>query len=157
MTGSGPHDAHVKRHTRSAQDLHQLSEDMATTATRLVRWLPTDGFNLSLAATRILGRLSDHGPTRISDIADLEHSSQPTITNHVKRLEAAGLVHRDPDPADARASLIDLTAQGREQLAKLRHLLGTNVEPHLDQLNNRDLQVLESGLAVLKRIIGTKG
>jgi DNA-binding MarR family transcriptional regulator len=146
----------VKRHSRSAQDLHQLSEDMATTATRLVRWLPTEGFNLSLAAVRILGRLSDRGPTRISDIAVLEHSTQPTITNHVKRLEAAGLVHRDPDPADARAWLIDLTPEGREQLAHLRRLLGTNVEPHLDRLSNRDLQALESGLIVLKRIIGTK-
>lgn len=147
----------MKRHSRSAQDLHQLSQDMATTATRLVRWLPTDGFTVSLAAARILGRLSDGGPTRISRIAELEHSSQPTITNHVKRLEAAGLVHRDPDPADARAWLIDLTPEGREQLATLRHLLGTNVEPHLDQLSNRDLQALESGLAVLKRVIGMKG
>ncbi|MGI3780082.1 MAG: MarR family transcriptional regulator, partial [Janthinobacterium lividum] len=84
----------MKRHSRSSLELHSLSEDLATTATRVVRWLPTDGFNLSLAAARVLGRLSDHGPTRISVIAELEHSSQPTITNHVKRLERAHLVQR---------------------------------------------------------------
>jgi DNA-binding MarR family transcriptional regulator len=129
---------------------------MATTATRMVRWLPTDGFNVSLAAARILGRLSDRGPIRISDIAALEHSSQPTITNHVKRLELAGLVQREPDPSDARASLIELTAQGHNQVSRLRHLLGVNVEPHLTRLSNRDLQALEAGFKVMKRIISAE-
>ena len=47
---------------------------------------------MSLAAARLLARLLDNGPTRISDLAIQERCSQPTITNHVKRLEAAGLV-----------------------------------------------------------------
>lgn len=146
----------MKQHTRSVQDLHRLSEDMAITATRMVRWLPTDGFSLSLAAARILGRLSDRGPTRISDLAQLEHSSQPTITNHVKRLELADLVRREPDPTDARAWLIDLTPEGRERFSELRHLLGANVEPHLAQLSDRDLQALETGLAIMNKIIASK-
>jgi DNA-binding MarR family transcriptional regulator len=129
---------------------------MATTATRMVRWLPTGGFNVSLAAARILGRLSDRGPIRISDIAALEHSSQPTITNHVKRLELAGLVHREPDPSDARAWLIELTPQGHNQVSRLRHLLGVNVEPHLARLSNRDLQALEAGLKVMNRVISAE-
>ena len=81
-------------------DLHQLGEDLVTTAARVVRWVPTDGFTLSLAATRVLARLLDNGPTRISDLATQERCSQPTITNHVKRLETAGLVARATDPHD---------------------------------------------------------
>ena len=74
--------------------------------------MPTDGFTMSLAATRLMARLLDNGPTRISDLATQERSSQPTITNHVKRLEAAGLVGRATDPQDLRAWMIDLTPPG---------------------------------------------
>jgi DNA-binding MarR family transcriptional regulator len=38
----------------------------------------------------------------------------PTVTRMLQRMEAAGLVERRPDPADARVSLVFLTEQGRE-------------------------------------------
>ncbi len=134
-------------------DLHQLGEDIATTAARVVRWLPTEGFDLSLSATRILARLSDRGPTRISDLATQERCSQPTITNHVKRLEAAGLVQRGSDPHDARAWMIDLTPEGRQRLRSLRDTLGTNVEPYLSKMSKRDLKALRDGVGALQRLM----
>jgi DNA-binding MarR family transcriptional regulator len=79
---------------RSPQELEQLGRELAATATDMVRWVPTEGIQLSLAAARVMARLMDNGPTRISDIATLEHSSQPTMTNHVKRLERVELVPR---------------------------------------------------------------
>ena len=99
-------------------DLRQLGEELVTTAARIVRWVPTDGFTLSLAAARLLARMLDNGPTRISDLATQERCSQPTITNHVKRLETAGLVDRAVDPHDARAWMIDLTPAGQQRLAE---------------------------------------
>jgi DNA-binding MarR family transcriptional regulator len=91
-------------------DLHALGEDLITTAARVVRWVPKEnGFSISLAAARLLARLQDNGPTRISDLALTEKCSQPTITNHVKRLEAAHLVERAADSRDARAWMIKLT------------------------------------------------
>ena len=72
---------------------------------------------ISLAAARLLARLQDNGPTRISDLAVAERCSQPTITNHVKRLEAAHLVDRAADPRDARAWMIKLTKTGEQQLS----------------------------------------
>jgi DNA-binding MarR family transcriptional regulator len=38
----------------------------------------------------------------------------PTVTRMLQRMEAAGLVERRPDPADARVSLVYLTEQGRQ-------------------------------------------
>lgn len=134
-------------------DLHRLGEDLVTTAARIVRWVPTDGFTLSLSATRILARLSDNGPTRISDLAVRERCSQPTITNHVKRLEAAGLVSRGTDPHDARAWMIDLTPAGRERLSSLRDTLGTNIEPYLGRMTKRELKALRGGITAMQRLI----
>ncbi len=134
-------------------ELHALGEDLVTTCGRVIRWMPTDGFTMSLAATRLMARLLDNGPTRISDLATQERSSQPTITNHVKRLEAAGLVARATNPQDLRAWMIDLTPAGHERLTQLRHTLGTNVEPHLAQLSKRELKALRDGLEVMQRLI----
>jgi DNA-binding MarR family transcriptional regulator len=134
-------------------DIHQLGEELVTTAARVIRWAPTDGFTMSLAAARLLARLFDNGPTRISDLATQERSSQPTITNHVKRLEAAGLVARATDPSDLRAWMIDLTPAGHDQLRQLRQRLGTNVEPYLARLSKRDIKALREGLEVMRRLV----
>ena len=136
------------------EDLRQLGEDLITTAARTLRWVPNpDSFGLSLAAARILARLSDNGPTRISDLAEQELSSQPTITNHVKRLEAAGLVARSADAHDARAWQISLTSEGIRQLAEMRNILGTRVEPYLARMSRRDLKALREGVDAMRRLM----
>ncbi|SDR80549.1 DNA-binding transcriptional regulator, MarR family [Friedmanniella luteola] len=136
------------------EDLHTLGEDLITTSARVVRWVPKSStFTLSLAAARILARLSDNGPTRISELAVAERCSQPTITNHIKRLEAAGLVARNADVRDARAWMIELTPEGREQLATLRDSLGTGVEPYLARLSRRDLKALREGVDAMRRLM----
>lgn len=135
-------------------DLHRLGQDLITTSARIVRWVPkSDGFTLSLAAVRILARLNDAGPTRISDLAIAERCSQPTITNHVKRLEGLSLVDRQPDPRDARAWMIGLTPAGLSELAGIRDSLGTSVEPYLAQLSRRDLKALHDGVEAMHRLL----
>lgn len=135
------------------EDLRQLGEDLVTTSARIVRWVQTDGLTLSLASARILARLFDRGSARISDLAAAERSSQPTITNHVKRLEAMGLVERTADASDARAWIIRLTEQGHAQLAEMRMALGTNVAPSLAQLSSNDRRALREGIDVMRRLM----
>jgi len=136
------------------QDLHGLGEDLVTTSARIVRWVPkSDRFSLSLAAARILARLNDNGPTRISDLATAERCSQPTITNHVKRLEAMGLVDREADPRDARAWMIGLNPAGKKELNDMRDSLGTSLEPYLARLSRRDLKALREGVETMRRLM----
>jgi DNA-binding MarR family transcriptional regulator len=138
----------------SDPSLQKLGEDLITTAARIVRWVPkSDDIVLSLAAARILARLNDSGPTRISDLATVERSSQPTITNHVKRLEALHLVERRIHPGDARAWIISLTAEGERELAAMRHELGVSLEPFLAALSRQDLAALREGVAVMHRLM----
>jgi DNA-binding MarR family transcriptional regulator len=138
-------------------DLHGLGEELITTAARMVRWVPKDpSFGISLAATRLLARLQDNGPTRISELAVAERCSQPTITNHVKRLEAAGLVHRQVDPGDARAWIITLTQHGEEQLANMRASLATSLQPHLAALSRKDRKALREGIEAMRLLMGQK-
>ena len=67
---------------------------------------------LPFAQARLLSTIEDQGAARISDLAALDHCSQPTMTMQVRRLEDAGLVSRTVDPDDARAVLIRITPKG---------------------------------------------
>lgn len=138
-------------------DLHALGEDLISTAARMVRWVPKEnGFSISLAAARLLARLHDNGPTRISELAVAERCSQPTITNHVKRLEAAQLVDRAADPRDARAWMIKLTKKGNQQLVSMRNSIGTSLEPYLATMSKRDLKALREGVDAMQRLMAVE-
>jgi DNA-binding MarR family transcriptional regulator len=142
---------------RMDDDLHALGEDLITTAARVVRWIPREnGFGISLAAARLLARLQDDGPTRISELAVAENCSQPTITNHVKRLEAAHLVDRAADPRDARAWMIKLTKKGNQQLSLMRDSIGTSLEPYLANMSRRDLKALREGVEAMQRLMAVE-
>src|ERR1700687_4285339 len=75
---------------------------------------------LPFAQARLLSTIEDQGAARISDLATLDHCSQPTMTTQVRRLEDAGLVSRTVDPGDARAVLIRITAEGLHTLNQVR-------------------------------------
>ncbi len=137
-----------------SDDLQQLGEELITTAGRMIRWVPKPNrIRLSFPAARIMARLQDTGPSRIIDLAEQERSSQPTITNHVKRLERAGLVERSPDAKDARAWRIKLTNSGCKELAEMRQAIGTNLEPYLAQMSRRDRKALQDGIGAMQRLI----
>ncbi len=138
------------------EDLLALGEDLVTTAARVVRWVPRDDFGLSLAAVRLLARIYDHGPVRISDLAVAENCSQPTITNHVKKLEAEALVDRTADPKDARVWMIDLTDHGRQRLLEMRHSLGTSVLPMVSSLSRKDQKALRDGVEAMRRLMAVQ-
>lgn len=136
------------------EDLYALGEDLVTTASRIARWVPKQGCDLSLSSLRLLARLIEGGPTRISDLAVAERCSQPTITHQVKRLESLGLVTRTAYPRDARAWMIDLTPRGRDQVLEIRGTLGRNVHPYLSRLSDADIRALREGLVALRRLMG---
>lgn len=138
-------------------DLHQLGEDLIATSARVVRWTPAERAALSVAATRILSRLRDAGQLKISDLAAQERSSQPTITNHIKRLEELGYVERHSDPRDARVSLISVTSQGRAQLSAIRHELGSFLAPRLATLSDSEREAIRTAITALNRLVDSDG
>jgi DNA-binding MarR family transcriptional regulator len=68
----------------------------------------------------LLRRLADCAPVRLSDLAADLGLDISTVSRQVARLTDQRLVRRQADPADARAGHLDLTARGRELLAKVR-------------------------------------
>ena len=138
----------------SAASHTSLGVDLLGVVARLNR-LATQRTTLPLpwAQARLLSTIEDQGPTRISDLAALDHCSQPTMTMQVRRLEDAGLVTRAADPADARAVLIEITPAGRETLRQVRADRAAVIDPHIAALDDDDRQTLAAGVRVLQRLL----
>lgn len=69
----------------------------------------------------VLAMLRETGPCRVGVLAARVPCSQPTATAAVAELEGPGLVRREPDPADGRATRVALTEEGERALRGVAH------------------------------------
>ncbi|MET8680418.1 MarR family transcriptional regulator [Streptomyces sp. NPDC004647] len=76
--------------------------------------------DLEPAAYGLLVRLEDAGQQRATDLAAYFGVGKATMSRQLRALEELGLVTREPDPADGRASLVDLTEVGRTRFSAVR-------------------------------------
>lgn len=131
-----------------------LAADLLSVVARINR-LATQRVTLQLpvAQARLLSTIEDRGAARISDLAALDHTSQPTMTTQVKRLEDAGLVSREADPDDARAVRISITPAGRAALARVRSDRGATIDPYLERLDAVDRQTLTEAVRVMRALL----
>ena len=78
------------------------------------------GLSLERAAYPLLRRIGEAVTVRTSDVAAALSVDVSTVSRQVKQLELDGLVAREPDPSDGRASVLALTPAGYEALDRLR-------------------------------------
>lgn len=105
------------------------------------------------AQARLLSTIEELSTARISELASVDHCSQPTMTTQVRRLEDAGLTTRTSDPHDARAVLIGITDKGIETMARVRQDRAAALDPELDRLAPEDRRTLADAVAVLDRFL----
>jgi DNA-binding MarR family transcriptional regulator len=68
----------------------------------------------------LLIRLAEVGGARGTDLAAFFGIGKPTISRQVKMLEELGLVERQSQEGDARASVLVLTEDGQRRMARMR-------------------------------------
>ena len=96
----------------------ELERQLGLLARRLAKPVrlhgPSGWTVLDRPAFQALWRVVDEGPLRATALAALVEVDLSVVSRQLKALEAAGFVHREADPADARASLVTVTAAGQE-------------------------------------------
>ncbi|MFI1470822.1 MarR family winged helix-turn-helix transcriptional regulator [Streptomyces wuyuanensis] len=75
---------------------------------------------LEPAAYGLLVRLEESGPQRATDLAGYFGVGKATMSRQLRALEELGLVTREPDPADGRASLVRPTDEGLTRFRAVR-------------------------------------
>jgi MarR family transcriptional regulator for hemolysin len=93
--------------TRSAKAVSRAFDDaLADQGGTLPTWL---------VMAAVAGGLRDSQRTIAADLG-IEGA---TLTHHLRRMEADGLVRRERDPQDKRAQLVELTDEGRHRFGSL--------------------------------------
>ena len=132
---------------------HALADDLLRHAARLSRWANRHAdLGMPWAQARVLSLVEELAPVRVTTLAEADDTSQPTMTTQVQRLVADGLVVRTPDPADARASLVTLTAAGSRALTEARRARGRALAPVLDRVEP-DPEQLRAAVALLAELV----
>ncbi|WP_235547636.1 MULTISPECIES: MarR family winged helix-turn-helix transcriptional regulator [unclassified Nocardioides] len=129
----------------------ELASDLVVHAARLVRAVRRE---LELpAGTRIISLLDEHGPLGITQLADLDRCSQPTMSAAVAQLVESGWVSKAPNPADARGTVVTLSDSGRDELARIRRLHGDRIAAIVAAHPDLTTEDLATAVAVLRAIL----
>ena len=128
-----------------------LAAGIAAGVERLIGLLrslsPADG--LSPTATATLATLERSGPRRLTALAVQGGVTQPAMTQLIARLEDAGLVRGEADPADGRVVQVRLTDQGRDTLARRRAVRAERLAVILDRISPQDRAALGAALPAI--------
>ena len=110
--------------------------------------------DLSRTSASVLAALRDGGPQRVTTLALAESIAQPSMTTLLSRLERDGLVERGSDPADARAVLVTITAEGLERLMRIRDARAAAIEARLAELDPADRDAIAAAIPALAKLTG---
>ena len=121
---------------------------------RLGSWLrlAVPAVEWSSAALSTLDLLARLGPRRITELVAAERISQPGMTGLVGRMAAAGLVAREADPTDGRATLVSVTSSGLDYLAQIHQARARTVAEQISRLSPAHMQSLVEAAGALKAL-----
>ena len=95
-------------------------------------------FDITPSNLRALRSLGHHGAMRLSELSEHLHIAPRSATEVVDALESRGLVERHRDPADRRATLVEVTEQGAGVLDAVSAARGTEAERVFGRLSQAD-------------------
>jgi DNA-binding MarR family transcriptional regulator len=121
---------------------------------RIVRRLKreTDGDH-PVSVIAALGSLNKRGPLTLSELAEVEGISRPSMTVLAASLFDQKLIGRQPDPSDGRLVRVHVTDNGKRVLERSRSRRDAYLTKQLRELSRDELWILNEAAAILLRLI----
>ena len=122
---------------------------------RLARRLRTSGDPEGLTATQssVLSTLVREEPVRAGDLAEAEALNPTLLSRILGHLEERGLVAREPDPEDRRATLARATTAGRRLVERLRARRAALLLEWLEDISPERRASLLAALPALEELV----
>ena len=92
-------------------------------------------------------------PATLNQVATRVKRGAPAISRAIETMVRAGLVERQPDPANRRRLALRLTDDGRAAMAR-PPAADRSLEGRLGRLATSEMRALERGLEILERLPG---
>jgi DNA-binding MarR family transcriptional regulator len=147
-SGSAPDVATAGQRRRVAQVADNVLELMRSFNRVKARVLAAAERDVEWSAHLLLRNLQSEGPKRASELAECVHVDPSTVSRQVAALVRGGLLERQADPADGRASLLVLTDMAHAVLADHARL---RLDSFADMLHDWSEDDLEHFAVLLAR------
>lgn len=143
--------------TEIPKDAIALADELRTALHHVFRRLrqesDDDPSGLTLQQKMLISTISLQPGIGVAELARQEKLRGPTMSGHIKTLEALNLVKRDaPDPEDRRRSGLLLTEHGAAVLADIRSRRRDWLARRLSQLPPEGAAALRNALVYLNEI-----
>lgn len=147
----------MKKHPTIAPRALQLSEDLRQALKLLTREMRRDTALLEseipLAQYMIMATLQEHPGIGVAELARREKVRGPTMSAHIKAMEASGLVTRDAgDPDDRRRSGLHLSALGEQKITAVRDQRRDWMAQRIARLSPASLDALAAAIGPLMEL-----
>jgi DNA-binding MarR family transcriptional regulator len=108
--------------------------------------------NFSQQHYTILKLLKENKQLYVTEIVDMLGITKPQMTSLIDKLIFMGYVNRTNDINDRRKIFISLTEEGKTITAKANTAIENQMDNHLIQLTQQELESLENGLLILQKM-----
>jgi len=137
-----------------AELIDYVAERLPGRAVLLVRLLVRQVHTREISRTEleVLSILVE-GPRRITELAELEGTAQPTMTLLVKRLQEKGWVQREGLECDGRVVIVSITDAGRDAQQRYRGLFLAAMRADLQALSDEQLQALAEATGTISSFV----
>ncbi|RUM08412.1 bifunctional helix-turn-helix transcriptional regulator/GNAT family N-acetyltransferase [Rhizobium chutanense] len=107
----------------------------------------------TLTDARILFEIGSHaGISAVSLVRDL-HLDPAYLSRILKRFRAEGLIETDPDPADLRSQIINVTDQGRAQFEELGRRANAQIAARFDTLARGEPEAAVRAMGTIRALL----
>ena len=111
--------------------------------------------SFSLTEARVIYELAQRGSTTASELGGELSLDAGYLSRIVRKFEQRRLISKRPSEADARQSVLSLTARGRKEFESLNQLSRNQVEEILNDLTPLDQSRLVGAMRTIEEILGT--
>lgn len=135
----------------TTDDLSHDASDLRMATFRLARRLRAQRAvdSMSDGQFAVLAALAVHGAHTLSELAEHERVSAPSMNRTVNCLEESGYLSRTPDGTDRRKVSIDLTDAGRTTVTETVRRRDLWLESALGELSAHERDVLREAAAIM--------
>lgn len=140
--------------SKNAADPERVARMIHSAAIRLLRRLrkTDEESGISTARLSILSVLVFTGDKTPGELAHIEQVKPPTMTKLIQGLETDGLVVRKAHVKDRRASMLRVTAKGRNKLLKAQRLRIETLMELMHSLDSQEIRTLAKASELMEKI-----
>jgi DNA-binding MarR family transcriptional regulator len=137
------------------KESHTIANELRPVVLRLGRELRREIHSLGVTGGQvsILAAIKHQPGITASAVAEQERVSAPAMSNHVARLEKAGLIARTREGIDRRRVGLTLTAEGEKVLRSVRQRRTAWLAARLDKLTNDERARIEAAIPALEKLL----